>query len=108
MTEQAPLMVDVVPELAAEIEQELRASGDAELAEQVARLRMTRSCGCGDNFCASFYTGPYGERCLTCGFSGRVGTPAGRRNLVLPVARGLEPEVLSDLNLAKRLLVRIA
>jgi hypothetical protein len=59
MTEEAPLMVDVVPELAAEMEQELRASGYAGLAEQVAGLRMTRSCGCGDDFCASFYTGPY-------------------------------------------------
>jgi hypothetical protein len=58
MVEEAPLMVDIVPELAAEMERELRASGEAELAEQVAGLRMTRSCGCGDEFCASFYTGP--------------------------------------------------
>ena len=54
-------MVAVVPELAAEMEQELRASGDAGLAEQVAGLRMMRSCGCGDDFCASFYTCPYPE-----------------------------------------------
>lgn len=62
-------MVDVVPELAAEIE---RDSGDDELADQVAGLRMTKSCGCGDDFCASFYTAP-----IPKGPSGRkrVGAP---------------------------------
>jgi hypothetical protein len=38
----------------------------------------------------------------------RVRTPVGRWNLVVPVARGFEPEVLGDLNLAKSLLVRVA
>ncbi len=59
MSEQAPLIADVVPELAAEIERELRAFGDTGLAEQVADLRMTKSCGCGDEFCSSFYTGAH-------------------------------------------------
>lgn len=56
MTQEAPLMADVVPELAAEMERELRATGDDELADQVAGLRMMKSCGCGDDFCATFRT----------------------------------------------------
>ncbi len=58
MTQEAPLMADIVPELAAEMERGLRATGDHELADQVAGLRMVKSCGCGDDFCASFYTVP--------------------------------------------------
>ncbi len=59
MSEQAPLIVDIVPELTAEIERELRSSGETELADQVPGLRMTKSCGCRDAFCSSFYTGTY-------------------------------------------------
>lgn len=28
------------------------------LADQVRELSITAVCGCGDDFCASFYTGP--------------------------------------------------
>lgn len=86
-------MVDVVPELAAEIERELRASGDDELAGQVAGLRMTKSCGCGDDFCASFYTAP-----IPKGPSARkrVGVPLPNHHLIIHVLEGeiIEVEVL--------------
>lgn len=92
MLDQAPLMVDVVPELAAEIERGLRASGDVELADQVAGLRMTKSCGCGDDFCASFYTAPIPE-----GPSARkrVGLPL-PNHLIIHIVEGeiIEVEVL--------------
>lgn len=61
MPNEAPLIVEIVPDLAEEIERGLRASGDAELADQVSGLRMMKSCGCGDDFCASFSTAPIAE-----------------------------------------------
>ncbi|MFP5351265.1 MAG: hypothetical protein ACLGIB_01705 [Actinomycetota bacterium] len=86
-------MVDVVPELAAEMERELRASGDDELADQVAGLRMMKSCGCGDDFCASFDTvsvpeGPSAKQ--------RYGVPLSDHHLIVHVMEGqiIEVEVL--------------
>ena len=101
MPDQAPLMVDVVPELAAEMERELRASGDVELADQVAGLRMIKSCGCGDDFCASFYTvpipkGPSAKK--------RFGIPL-PNHLIIHVLEGeiVEVEVLFRDNLRPRI-----
>ena len=54
----APLLVDLVPHLAAELEAALAKDGDEALAGQVGSLRIEQLCGCGDDFCASFYTGP--------------------------------------------------
>jgi hypothetical protein len=42
----------VVDELAAALERD----GDQSLAEQVATLEVWDYCGCGDEFCGSFYT----------------------------------------------------
>ncbi len=57
-TEEVPLLSEAIPELAKELEEGLRADGENDLADEVASLRMVASCGCGDDFCASFYTGP--------------------------------------------------
>lgn len=93
MSEQGPLVVDVVPELAEELERELRASGDGKLADQVDGLRMTRSCGCGDDFCATFYTAPIPQ-----GPSGKkhYGVPLANHKLIVHVLDGkiIEVEVL--------------
>lgn len=93
MSEQGPLVVDVVPELAEELERELRASGDVDLAHQVAGLRMSKSCGCGDDFCATFYTaatprGPSSKK--------PYGVPLSNHNLIVHVLGGeiIEVEVL--------------
>ena len=51
-------MVDVLPDLASELRNALAQDGRAELAGQVSSLRIVQLCGCGDDFCASFYTGP--------------------------------------------------
>ena len=51
-------LVDVLPEFAAELADVLRSEDGAGLADQVRELSITAVCGCGDDFCASFYTGP--------------------------------------------------
>ena len=53
-----PLLADALPDLASELERDLRAEGHPALANQVPELRMTAPCECGDSFCTSFYTGP--------------------------------------------------
>jgi len=54
----AELLVDMFPELSAELEQLLRVSGEHTLAEQIPALRVLDRCRCGDDFCATFYTQP--------------------------------------------------
>jgi hypothetical protein len=49
--------VELLPAFAAELERALRADGKDELADQVAGLVIESLCGCGDDFCSSFYTG---------------------------------------------------
>lgn len=57
-------LVDVLPDFAGiltELAEALRFEDGAELADQVSELWITAVCGCGDDFCASFYTGPRPE-----------------------------------------------
>jgi hypothetical protein len=54
-----PLPLDAVfPELVKPLRQLLEREGEADLAASVTRLRVHALCGCGDAFCASFYTRP--------------------------------------------------
>jgi hypothetical protein len=53
-----PRLIDVLPELAAELRTLLEASNHRELADQVVGLIIFDRCRCGDSFCASFYTQP--------------------------------------------------
>ena len=55
MTE-APLVAEVVPSLAGRLEQALRAQGEPRVADQVAGLRITGVCTCGQPYCGSFRT----------------------------------------------------
>lgn len=48
----------VLPSLAIELHQLLVAAGENDLSEQVDNLQLFDRCGCGDDFCASFYTQP--------------------------------------------------
>ncbi|MFI7553191.1 hypothetical protein ACIBQ2_25990 [Micromonospora sediminimaris] len=62
----APLLSTTWPVFTAELGAALRAEGEEPLAEQVGRLRVVQTCGCGDGFCQSFYTasppaGAYGD-----------------------------------------------
>ena len=50
------LLVDALPELALELQELLTEAGRAELASQIATLKIVDRCRCGDYFCASFYT----------------------------------------------------
>ena len=93
MTQEAPLIVDVVPELAEEMERELRSAGYEYLAAQTTGLRMLKSCGCGDDFCASFDTvsvleGPSAKK--------RYGVPLSDHHLIVHVMEGqiIEIEIL--------------
>ncbi len=53
-----PRLIDVAPELATELQHLLLRRDEAALAGQVAGLILVDLCGCGDSFCASFYTTP--------------------------------------------------
>jgi hypothetical protein len=53
---EAPLVSDVVPELAERLETLLRDRDEPYLAEQVAGLRVTHVCRCGQPYCGSFWT----------------------------------------------------
>ncbi|MCZ7423759.1 hypothetical protein O7605_30050 [Verrucosispora sp. WMMA2121] len=54
----APLLSTMWPVFTAELGAALGAEGEEPLAEQVGRLRVVQTCGCGDGFCQSFYTAP--------------------------------------------------
>lgn len=53
-----PLASNRWPRLAAELTSALREADETDLADQVDTLRVLRECGCGDDFCQSFYTRP--------------------------------------------------
>jgi hypothetical protein len=54
----APLIADVLPELARELEALLVKQSERDLAAQIQDLRIIDRCRCGDDFCATFYTVP--------------------------------------------------
>lgn len=58
---QPPYLHVILPAVAAEVEQLLRRAGYADLAEQVATLRVVDRCRCGEDFCATIYTQPEPE-----------------------------------------------
>ena len=55
---QAALRRTTWPIFATELAAVLIAHGEDRLTEQVERLRIVELCGCGDDFCQSFYTAP--------------------------------------------------
>lgn len=52
------LLIDLYPELAAELEQLLLEQGESELARQISTLPLLDRCHCGDDFCGMFYVLP--------------------------------------------------
>ena len=73
------LLTETLPVLAQELQQLLQAKNQLELAAQVTALKIVEGCGCGDDFCASFYTQPKPK--------GAYGT--GHYTLVLEPADGM-------------------
>jgi hypothetical protein len=74
-----PLLREVNPTLSAELITLLRKENEHELAADAENLRIFADCGCGDDYCQSFYTveppdGPWGE---------------GHSNIMLDPARGM-------------------
>jgi hypothetical protein len=57
-----PLLAGTWPTFAAELTAALGSAGEGRLARQVDRLRVVEVCGCGDDFCQSFRTGPKPSR----------------------------------------------
>ena len=49
------LLVNAIPDFAAEPAQSLHDQGRADLAAQVETLRLVDRCRCGDDFCSTFY-----------------------------------------------------
>ena len=56
MTDRVPLVADILPELANQLEALLRERGEPFLAEQIAGLEIRSVCRCGNEHCGSFYT----------------------------------------------------
>jgi hypothetical protein len=52
------LLSEALPSLAEELAGLLRQAGEEGLASQVPSLHVTSRCDCGDEFCATIYTGP--------------------------------------------------
>jgi hypothetical protein len=75
----APLLMDVLPELAQELEALLVRDGEPELAAQIRQVRVVDRCRCGGASCATFYTVPRPN--------GAWG--AGHRNISLDCKRGM-------------------
>jgi hypothetical protein len=48
------MLIELFPELAAELEQLLLEHGESELARQVSTLPVIDRCHCGDDFCGKF------------------------------------------------------
>ncbi|MER7009683.1 hypothetical protein ABT297_42495 [Dactylosporangium sp. NPDC000555] len=55
---QAPLLCKTWPIFTTELAAALGAHGEDRLTDQVDWLRIVQVCGCGDDFCQSFYTAP--------------------------------------------------
>jgi hypothetical protein len=53
-----PTLADAAPRFAAELAERLREQGRPELAEQLPGLVIAERCDCGEDFCASFASGP--------------------------------------------------
>ena len=51
------LLKDALPLVAKELERGFRLEDRHDLADQVSRLKLISRCRCGDDFCATFYTG---------------------------------------------------
>jgi hypothetical protein len=49
------LLIELFPDLAAELEQLLGSEGEATIANQVTSLPIVDRCRCGNDFCATFY-----------------------------------------------------
>ena len=55
---QAPSLHTTWPTFTTELAAALNARGEYRLADQAQQLRIIEACGCGDDFCQSFYTAP--------------------------------------------------
>jgi hypothetical protein len=90
-------LVEMFPELSAELQQLLAERGEAGLAAQVQEMRVIERCRCGDDFCGTFYVLPKP--------AGAYGT--GHRNVSLEPERGmLILDVVSDKIAAVEVLYR--
>jgi hypothetical protein len=78
-TEKRPLLTDLLPAFATELQQLLTDRGELELAAQVPGLAILDRCRCGDDFCATFYAQPKPE--------GSFGP--GHRNVALTLDEGM-------------------
>lgn len=57
----AALLVDCLPEFSDELQSLLREGGRPDIAEQIGQMQLVDRCRRGDDFCATFYTGPRPE-----------------------------------------------
>jgi len=58
MPNASKMLVELFPDLAAELEHLLSQLGVSDLAQQVSKLPVIDRCRCGDDFCGMFYVLP--------------------------------------------------
>jgi hypothetical protein len=82
------LLIEILPELARELDDLLKKQKELDLASQVSALVILDRCRCGDDFCSSLYTQPKPD--------GRYGPDhrsfdldAGKGMIILDVVSGL-------------------
>lgn len=84
MTSETPALISSRwPDLAAELVVALREAGEERLIAQVAGLRVIQECGCGDDFCQSFYTEPKPDGAYGPGHRNVGLSPSGPGMLIL-------------------------
>jgi|GEM_PF-885558 len=86
--EERPLLADVLPAFAVELQQLLTEKGESELAVQLPSLAIHDRCRCKDNFCTTFYTRPKPKGSFGPGHRNVHLIPNGGTLLILDVVDG--------------------
>ncbi|WP_295700218.1 hypothetical protein [Lapillicoccus sp.] len=82
-------LVDRWPVLGGQLRDALVAEGEESLAAQMETLRVVARCGCGDDFCQSFYTAPKPDGAYGPGHRNVLLDPPWSGMLILDVVDGL-------------------
>jgi hypothetical protein len=85
----ASKLIDRWPVLAQQLHRALISADEDELATQVNELRIVEMCGCGDDFCQSFYTEPPPSGAFPEGsYNVSCGEPGWEGYLILDIVGG--------------------
>ena len=83
----AALLVDCLPEFSDELRSLSLQARRPDIAEQIGLMQLVDRCRCGDDFCATFYTGPRPEDSYGPNHE-NVELPAGEGMIILDLVDG--------------------